>query len=322
MYKTKILMIVIIGLLLFSCGNNNSPKGGSVSGVVNGTPDKDWEDKPDTSIHNKVVTIDGIEREFSIYVPSTLTNNASIIFLFHGSVKLGLSPIHRYKPAKFSFNKIAKNNNIVMVYPVGIKRYGELKWDYSKNSSDLKLFDAISSYLKNDFKNDYKFSLNMKKLYVTGYSAGGIFSFSLAGFRASKIAAATPLSAQFGLINRNDNKYVSFIQDNISIPLRAYNGTTDRKVNYESAYNNMKQWHIKENKGSLDNLTTSNIQIDKISGPANNQRVEKYDVNITIYKDGISDLELYSFKGISHFSDYYNLSKSMWNFMDKYEIKN
>lgn len=325
MFK-KILIIIAI-FLLSSCGSNSetpkentSNEGKNSKNTTNNSSDATIiQPTSKSQIHEKTVSINGKERKFNIYAPTNLTNGASIVFIYHGSSPAGPSsnPTYRYSQDEFAFNQIATENNIIMVYPVGAESYGELRWDAREGSSDFDFFDAMVNYLENSLKKDNGIQANMKKLYISGHSSGAIFSFALAGYRANKITAVVPLSGQFAL-DKGD-KTVNFIKDNISVPLRAYNGTQDTIVNYDSSYSNMKKWHEKENKGNAENFTTRNIQIETIRIIKGSQINGQYDIIITKWQGGISDLEMYSIIDGRHSQDWLNLGDSIWGFMSKHE---
>lgn len=60
----------------------------------------------------------------------------------------------------------------------------------------------------------------------------------------------------------------SFLGNDVSVPIRAYNATEDDRVKYEAAYNNMSDWVDRENLGDSSNVYETTIKIDD------------YDVNV------------------------------------------
>ena len=317
----KLLVITTTILLLASCGNSDGSPKGKTPIPSNDTSKSAGASSippiPSPKVHKQSVTVDGKERKFSLYIPAEVSGKASIVFLFHGANKLNLpgGPVYLYEKDKFQFNKIAKMNNIIMVYPTAIERNGELKWDSSKDSTDLEFFDKMIDYLSSTLNTEHSVQANMKKVYVTGHSSGAIFSFALAGYKADKITASVPVSGQFSI--SRDNETVNFINDNISVPLRAYNGTKDSVVDYDGAYANMKLWQEKENKGVANNFTTSSITINGTSF----KQATTYNVDVTKWQGGLSDLEMYSIKSGTHSAQWIYFGDSIWEFMNKYEKK-
>ena len=256
-------------------------------------------------INRDTIKVDNQDRNFKFYVPQNLSEDASLVFRFHGSVGISADPDKALPDPVFGvredyvLNQIADTENIVVVFPVGSKGGTSIGW--TNKDEELKFFDEMLEYFKLQVP-----KINFDKVYVCGHSSGAIFSFVLAGSRADKIAAAVPVSGQYRLVQgKND----SFVSDNFSVPLRAYNGTIDGSVNYQSAYRNMNIWEELENKGDSTNRVISNFSI------------ADYNIEKTEWKSGLSDLELYSLQGVGHGISWKIIGESMWEFMKSHTKK-
>ncbi|WFD11802.1 hypothetical protein [Tepidibacter hydrothermalis] len=242
------------------------------------------------------VTIDvnGEDRRFKFYVPENLASEGvSLVFRFHGSSNPEGDPTDGITK-NYILNKIANDENIIVVYPEGYIEYGSKGWNNTEKN--LAFFDEMLKYFEETFDN-----IDSNRIYTCGHSSGAIFSYALAGFREDKIAAAVPVSGQYCLTKHPEKN--TFTDNNVSVPIRAYNGIDDGIVNHEAAYNNMSIWSEKENKGGSSNVEEKSLNIGN------------YNINVKKWNEGISDLEMYSIKGTGHGISWDTIAQSMWEFM-------
>jgi poly(3-hydroxybutyrate) depolymerase len=78
-------------------------------------------------------------------------------------------------------------NGAIIVYPNGING----GWDLAAEGVDVKFFDAMLESLSEDY------CVDQKRVFSTGYSFGGMMSFSLACSRGSKLRAFAPMAGSF-----------------------------------------------------------------------------------------------------------------------------
>ncbi len=135
--------------------------------------------------------VDGVVREALVHVPSDAKkNSAPVVFAFHGHGG--------------SMNNAARMFHIetlwpeaIVVYMQGLNTPGRLTdpegkkpgWQQGigdQNDRDLKFFDAVLASLKNDYK------LDAKRIYSTGHSNGGSFTYLLWEARGELFAAFAP----------------------------------------------------------------------------------------------------------------------------------
>ncbi|MCY6484878.1 hypothetical protein OW763_11050 [Clostridium aestuarii] len=240
------------------------------------------------------INVNGENRRFKFYVPENLPNEGvSLLFRFHGSVSTSQDPIGSITK-NYILNQIANNENIIAVYPVG--NIQETTFNWTDTEKNLAFFDEMVKIFEKTFDN-----IDSNRIYTCGHSSGAIFSFTLAGFREDKIAAAVPVSGQYNLTKTLEKS--TFIGNDVSVPIRAYNGTKDEIVNHQGAYNNMCVWSEKENKGSSFNIEKSYMNIGD------------YNVDVKKWDKGLSDLEMYSIQDEGHGISWNTIAQSMWEFM-------
>lgn len=139
-------------------------------------------------------TVNGVVRTALIYVPaSAKINPTPLVFVFHGHG--GSAP-----QAEKSFHIEREWPEAIVVYMQGLKTVGQLTdpqgtrsgWqvavgDYGDR--DLKFFDAVLTRLKQDY------NVDAKRIYATGHSNGGGFTYLLWLARGDVFAAVAPSSA-------------------------------------------------------------------------------------------------------------------------------
>ncbi len=265
------------------------------------------------------IEVNGETRQFKFYTPTNLTNDASLIFYFHGGIAIYPNTpssiengLLSYLSKNHVWSKIADTENIMVVYPLGsIKdftasstktspsratdRYNkEYNWIYSK---DLDYFDKLLEYFTTNHP-----KINSKKVYISGHSAGASFTFRLAGERTSVLAGAVAVSGRLKLTKGGVTiPGYDFIKDEISIPLMAFHGSDDGKT--KGMESNLDDWHTIENHGSLEGATKVDLDIGK------------YSLTKKTYKGGISDLEFYVVKNQGHRVPWDVLGYNMWDFL-------
>jgi polyhydroxybutyrate depolymerase len=137
--------------------------------------------------------VDGVSRTALVYVPvDARTKETPLIFDFHGhgGSAAGVAKqhgIHKLWP------------EAICVYmqglPIATRADPEGKkpgWQFNaggKNDRDLNFFDAVLASMKKDFKVD------PKRVYCTGHSNGGFFTYVLWGSRGDVFAAVAPVAA-------------------------------------------------------------------------------------------------------------------------------
>lgn len=138
--------------------------------------------------------VDGVKREALVYIPEKAkTEPSPLIFAFHGhggrmQNTPRSSPFHTLWP------------EAIVVYPQGLNTPGRLTdpegkkpgWQHSpgdQGDRDLKFFDAMLATLKQECKVD------TKRVYSTGHSNGGGFTYLLWATRGEHFTAMAPSAA-------------------------------------------------------------------------------------------------------------------------------
>ena len=174
-------VLSIVMLVLFLVRLAAGAEGDKASTATAGTLDRmEW-------------TVEGVAREALVYLPSSAkVTPAPVIFAFHGH---GGS---MRQAAGNAFHKLWPE--AIVVYMQGLKTPGFLVDPQGKDPGwqafagdqddrDLKFFDAVLATLKKDFRVDEK------RIFSTGHSNGGGFTYLLWSERGDVFAAVAPGAA-------------------------------------------------------------------------------------------------------------------------------
>jgi len=138
--------------------------------------------------------VDGVIRTALVYAPATArTNSTPLVFVFHGhggnARQVARSfAMERNWPAAISVYMQGLNTPGQLTDPQGA-RPGWQAAIGDQGDRDLKFFDAVLTRLQQDYRVD------SKRIYATGHSNGGGFTFLLWLARGDLFAAVAPSSA-------------------------------------------------------------------------------------------------------------------------------
>ena len=139
------------------------------------------------------LTVDGVQRTALVYVPRAVADKpVPLVFVFHGhggksAQALGEFGINRRWPEAISV--YPQGLNIPSITDPGGVRTG---WQHALaevGDRDLHFFDALLGRLRKDYPVD------PKRIYATGHSNGGGFTYLLWKARPDVFAAVAPCSA-------------------------------------------------------------------------------------------------------------------------------
>ncbi len=171
-----------------------------------------------SQIVNKKLVVDGVMREYIVYLPVNFNTQQKhpLILAFHGgggSAKQAM--------AHYGFNAIADTAKFLVVYPNGIKKH----WNDGRNLKQQKHDDIeFIRQLLQQLKKDYPIDDN--RIFFTGISNGGFFSFALALRLPDQIKAIAPVCATISMNLFNEYKPSN------PVSLLLINGTDDPIVPY------------------------------------------------------------------------------------------
>lgn len=248
----------------------------------------------------KEIIVNGTTREYIIYLPENYTGTTALPLLlsFHG-----LTSNMEFNYNYTNFDELAENNNFIVVYPNGISN----RWIITANNNpDIDFIQALLNQLENDY------NIESSRIYSTGMSNGGFFSFSLACSLSHKIAAVASVTGTMyrpAINNCFPKRPLSILQ---------IHGTEDNIVDYSTVAGVIDFW---TNHNNTDEIPISNdiLDVDEEDGSIV-QRLQ--------YIQGDNDVEVQHLKVIGGGHEWpgyrgnmdINASEEVWNFVKAFDL--
>jgi polyhydroxybutyrate depolymerase len=143
------------------------------------------------ALQERSVVVGGTQRSYTVHVPANMASRAPVVLVFHGG---GGRP--EAIARRTGMNDVADQNGFVVVYPAGAEapsgRGGT--WNIGGSSSpssanDVAFVQAILADLGRSVP------IDQSRIFATGISMGGVFSYRLACEMSSTFAAIAPVAA-------------------------------------------------------------------------------------------------------------------------------
>lgn len=231
----------------------------------------------------KKVSVSG--RDVYVYAPSGLAENSPLLLSLHGA-----NQDPDYQQSNTHWETVADTAGFVVAYPKGGEGYSA--WDIS-GDQDTKWISAVIDQLVKDYK------LNPKRVYLSGFSMGGMFSYHAISKIADKIAAIAPCSGT--------NVYGASKAQR-PMPIFHPHGTKDDVLNYSQVDGFLKNYR------------------DQFKCPSQAEVKENYpnsENSATLYSWGPCDNGVYikhlKLEGRMHSPSHADVS-DIWNFVKGYDI--
>lgn len=237
----------------------------------------------------KSIQTGGKNRQYFLYVPDCLTDNRPLIISCHG-----MNQDYNYQKQQTQWPSFADTANFVVVYPVGIagKAWGmgfDTGWDLDGMSDVNFMLDIIEEMKKS-------YNIDETRVYLSGFSLGGAFTYYMINKAADKIAAFGPISGY--------NLMGGSTASSRPVPICHVHGTADGTMPYSGIKDNMKKY--------AQAMKCNMTPVEKTGNGYSEQR----------YTDGECETEvvLYSVNGRDHepSNNGFNTSKALWTFFQQY----
>ena len=167
--------------------------------------------------------VGGTEREYKIYVPKDLGAKRPLLISCHG-----MNQDAAYQMGMLDIKSVADTAKFVTVFPEGISK----SWDITGNR-DINFMLAIIDEMVE------KYDIDRGRVYLSGFSMGGMFTYHAMNKIADRIAAFAPISGYpMGGATASPNVR--------PIPIIHTHGTSDDVVTFSNVQKNLNVW-IKHN---------------------------------------------------------------------------
>ena len=271
-------------------------------------------------IETLTFNFDGLQREYLLYLPNNLVNDASLVFVLHGYSGNALD-IMEYS----EMNEVADENGFAVCYPQGTADqydnfFFNVGYEFQNNPTvdDVGFIVALAEYLQETYQ------LSTINTFSTGMSNGGDMSYMLACQASSTFRAIAPVA---GMIM--ENIYQNCNSES-PVPVFETHGTDDDVTLYEGDPNNNDGWGVYlgipstidffVNQNNLTDLSFTELpNLDTGDGSI----IESY-----IYSSSISNNEVWLYKVIGGGHDWpgawgnmdVNISEEIWDFFNKMSV--
>ncbi len=284
-------LLLILSLLLLSCSSEHSDETINLTGYSS-----------ESLVH------DSLQRQYLMYLPSSYqeNNNYPLVINFHGFE----GQINQYATYA-DMRSLADSENFILVYPQGADLDGSPHWNAAllggDNKSDIDDLGFIESLI---LKLSSRNLIDLERVYMVGYSNGGMMSYAMACHKSNLIAAIASISGTM--------LYISNCEPNRSIPLLNIHGTADPTLPYNGNdyYNSVDAtlnfWNTNNNSDPTPNSILLNTNLNNIQffGYSNSDRIAVDHYKIINGSHVWFDINV----------DGKNTSELVWDFFSKFDI--
>lgn len=238
------------------------------------------------------IKVGSATRKMIVYAPSGIETNRPLVISMHG-----MNQTMTDQKNQTQFISVAQANNFVLVFPQSNGSQWEL-W----GTNDIDFILAIIDEMYNQY------GIDRDRVYLSGFSMGGMMTYYAATKIADKIAAYAPVSG-FLMDGPNTNS-------SRPIPIIHVHGADDNYVPHSRVQECMDAW-IKRNGCPTTAMVTQPYPADK---PASKSSKKYWGPG----KEGV-EIVFISVGGVGHwYSDDPNgvfTSKEIWNFCKKFSLR-
>ncbi len=168
------------------------------------------------------ITVDGTKRNYIVYAPSNLGTKRPLLISCHG-----MNQDAAYQKGMLQIESVADTAKFVTVFPNGIDR----SWDLG-GQRDLNFMRALIEEMVK------RYDIDRNKIYLSGFSMGGMFTYYAMNRMADVFAAFAPISGY--------PMWGASFTSSRPVPIIHTHGTSDDVVAFSGVANVLAGW-VKRN---------------------------------------------------------------------------
>ena len=316
MIDSKLYLLIVLFAFTVSCSNDDA--------TIATAPILQEPEPPSTVIVTGTLSLSlnhkGLKRSYILYVPEDYdgTKEVPLVFNFHGYTSNAMEQM-QYG----DFRDIAKREGFIIAHPEGLKFNGSTHWNVGgwtlgSTADDIGFTEAMIQEISSNY------NIDQKRIYSTGMSNGGFFSFELACQLSHKIAAVASVTGSMTpetLADCNPSQLVPILQ---------FHGTNDVVVPYAGTtwtehIDNVIDYWVAANELEDISMTTLVDDIDETDGSTLErfQYGEVTDASTVIHYKVIGGSHTWPGTSIRSSGTNYdiNASELIWAFFDSYDLE-
>ena len=273
-------------------------------------------------LNNISTTFDNLSRSYQIYVPASYSNTEPIpiVFNLHG----GASTAIGYLNSIGDMRPIADTANFIIIYPQATTdSSGNPTWHLGgENSKSTSVNDVgFVSHIIDEVSSIY--SVDLERVYVTGFSNGGYLAYEIACLLSNKIAGIGSVAGHMFIDTYN------YCDPSHPTPLINIHGTED-------FYDGIAGYYLDQNLSNRYWTEYNNTDPDPVITYIENTNTQDGStVELHSWLNGDNGISLVHYKVIGGGHSYPNLNPSsskgyengdidsnseIWNFLSRYDI--
>ncbi|GAA3510741.1 hypothetical protein GCM10022393_25410 [Aquimarina addita] len=252
---------------------------------------------------NATIQQDGRTRQYRLYIPQSYdaSNPSPLILNYHGFTN---TIDIQYNQS--DFRQLAEDNQFIFATPQGLGGFfsgWSINNSFGGNEDDLGFSDALIDKIKEDY------NINDKRIYATGFSNGGFFSYRLACELSSRIAAVASVA---GSMTRG---WISSGQCQPQHPTAVLQitGTSDNVISINGNGSNESIQDVMEYWSAVNN-GDSTPEVIQLGGGSTRSIWDNGDNGVT------AEFIRVQGKGHSWVGGNVNTSQEIWNFFSRFDI--
>lgn len=239
----------------------------------------------------KKVSVNGTNRDIKVHLPETMRGGDALVIACHG-----MNQSADWHDSNSKWAAVSDTAGFVLVFPEGIDH----GWDISGNR-DVDFVCAIIDKMEKEH------GINPSRVYLTGFSMGGMFTYHCANRIADKIAAFVPVS---GYPMWDKSAYSSR-----PVPIMHVHGTGDDVCVFSGVQPTLDNWIKRNGCNTVEELIAPYPKGNRNQG-----------AKMHIWGDGLDGVEvrLLEFKDKGHWQSedpvFCLTSVEAWNFMKRWSL--
>jgi polyhydroxybutyrate depolymerase len=273
-------------------------------------------------LNNISTTFDNLSRSYHIYVPASYSDTEPIPILFnlHG----GASTAIGYLNSIGNMRPIADTANFIIIYPQATTdSSGNPTWHLGGENSKSTSVDDVGfvSHIIDEVSSIY--SVDLERVYVTGFSNGGYLAYEIACLLSNKIAGIGSVAGHMFIDTYN------YCDPSHPTPLINIHGTED-------FYDGIAGYYLDQNLSNRYWTEYNNTDPDPVITYIENTNTQDGStVELHSWLNGDNGISVVHFKVMGGGHSYPNLNSSsskgyengdidsnseIWNFLSRYDI--